>query len=88
MVYCAVPQIFVFFFRVSHSSQLVVPFTKTAAYFNSFFVSTTRLWNSLSANYVRQDSVRQFRKCIKILSFALKLLLLSYSFSAFYFVTP
>ena len=51
--------------RVSHSSQLVVPFAKTAAYFNSFFVSTTRLWNSLPANYVHHDSVGQFKKCIQ-----------------------
>ena len=50
--------------RVFHSSQLV-PFARTAAYFNSFFISTTRLWNSLPANYVHHDSVRQFKRCIQ-----------------------
>ena len=68
LLYCP-PDLFVFNAspntRVSHSSQLVVPFTKTAAYFNSFFVSTTRLWNSLPANYVHHDSVGQFKKCIQ-----------------------
>ena len=43
LLYCT-PDLFVFNAspntRVSHSSQLVVP-AKTAAYFNSFYVSTT-----------------------------------------------
>ena len=34
---------------------------------NSFFASTTRLWNSLPANYVHHDSVG---KLFKILSYA------------------
>ena len=32
-----------FFKCFPHSSQLLVPFAKTAAYFNSFLLSTTRL---------------------------------------------
>ena len=68
LLYCP-PDLFVFNAspntRVFHSSQLVVPFARTAAYFNSFFISTTRMWNNLPANYVHHDSVRQFKRCIQ-----------------------
>ena len=32
--------------RVCHCKQLVVPFAKNSAFYNSFFISSARLWNS------------------------------------------
>ena len=90
LFYCP-PDLFVFNAspntRISHSSQLV-PFAKTAAYFNNFFVSTTRLWNSLPANYVHHDSVRQFKKCIQNTFLCTQVIALVLALFCFLFCDP
>ena len=38
--------------RVSHEKQLVQSFVRTSAFFNSFFISSIRAWNSLPSEIV------------------------------------
>ena len=74
LLYCP-PDLFVFNAspntRVSHSSQLAVPFAKTAAYFNTFLVDCGIVYHQIM--YV----MTLLESAFKILSCALKLLLLS-----------
>ena len=51
--------------RVCHSKQLTVPLAKTSAYFNSFFISSTRLWNSLPPHVVLCDNIAYFKSALK-----------------------
>ena len=43
--------------RVSHEKQLVQPFARTSAFFNSFIVSSIRVWNSLPSHIVLCNSI-------------------------------
>ena len=51
--------------RVCHNRQLTIPFARTFSYFNSYFVSIVRLWNSLPAEVVCCDNVGAFKIAIK-----------------------
>ena len=48
--------------RINHPKQLLQPFAKTSAFFNSFFfISSTKLWNALPAEAVLTSSISSFK---------------------------
>ena len=51
--------------RVCHCKQLVVPLAKTSAFYNSFFISSARLWNSLPSYVVLCANVSTFKYAVK-----------------------
>jgi len=51
--------------RVCHCKQLVVPFAKTSAFYNSFFISSARLWNSLPSHVILCANVSTFKNAVK-----------------------
>ena len=55
--------------RLHHSYSLVTPFAKTAAHQSSFFISSTRIWNSLPDHVVCAPSGSSFKNRLKTLSF-------------------
>ena len=54
--------------RLHHSYPLVTPFAKTAAHQSSFFISSTRIWNSLPDHVVCAPSGSSFKNRLKTLS--------------------
>ena len=51
--------------RLYHSKYLVQPFAKTVSFFNSYFVSSVRLWNSLPNEVVLCNDVSSFKSNVK-----------------------
>ena len=51
--------------RVCHCKQLVVPFAKTSVFYNSFFISSARLWNSLPSHVILCANVSSFKNAVK-----------------------
>ena len=51
--------------RTSHSMQLLQPLAKCCSFYNSFFVHSVRLWNSLPANLVHSSSIRSFKSKLR-----------------------
>ena len=51
--------------RVCHCKQLVVPFAKTSVFYNSFFISSARLWNSLPSDVILCANVSTFKYAVK-----------------------
>ena len=70
--------------RLYHSNYLVQPFAKTVSFFNSYFVSSVRLWNSLPNEVVLCNDISSFKSNVKSIylswSFYLLLILLSQLF--------
>ena len=70
--------------RLYHSKYLVQPFAKTVSFFNSYFVSSVRLWNSLPNEVVLCNDVSSFKSNVNSIylswSFYLLLILLSQLF--------
>ena len=56
--------------RINHPKQLLQPFAKTSAFFNSFFISSTKLWNALPAEVVLNSSISSFKNSVTALYFA------------------
>ena len=52
--------------RVFHSKHLLQPLAKTVSHYNSFFISTVRLWNSLPRDIVLLDSLSLFKSSLKV----------------------
>ena len=42
--------------RTCHSYQLVQPFARCSCLYNSFFIKSVRLWNSLPASIIDSDN--------------------------------
>ena len=53
--------------RSFHSKCLAQPFAKTDSFYNSFFVSSTKLWNSLPSDIAHIDSISTFKSSLKSL---------------------
>ena len=51
--------------RLYHSKYLVQPFAKTVSYFNSYSVSSVRLWNSLPNEVVLCNDISSFKSNVK-----------------------
>ena len=52
--------------HVCHCKQLVVPFAKTSVFFyDSFFISSARLWNSLPPHVILCANVSTFKNAAK-----------------------
>ena len=51
--------------RVSHEKQLVQPFARTSTFFNSFCISSIRVWNSLPSHIVLCNSISAFKNALK-----------------------
>ena len=51
--------------RTSNCSQLLQPFAKCSSFYNSFFVQSVCLWNSLSSDVVCSSSISTFKTKIK-----------------------
>ena len=56
--------------RINYPKQLLQPFAKTSAFFNSFFISSTKLWNALPAEAVLNSSISSFKNSVTALYFA------------------
>ena len=52
--------------RVSHEKQLVQPFARTSAFFNSYCISSIRSWNSLPSDIVLCTSISAFMNALKL----------------------
>jgi len=50
---------------VCHSKQLVVPFAKTSAFYNSFSISSAKLWNSLPSHVILCANLSTFKNAVK-----------------------
>ena len=48
-----------------HCKQLVVPLAKTSAFYNSFFISSARLWNCLPSHVILCANVSTFKNAVK-----------------------
>ena len=48
-----------------YSKYLVQPFAKTVSFFNSYFVSSVRLWNSLPNEVVLCNDISSFKSNVK-----------------------
>ena len=44
--------------RISHSNQLIQPFARTSSFYNSFFISSVRAWNSLPKDVALRDTFK------------------------------
>ena len=51
--------------RTSHSKQLLQPFAKCCSFYNSVFVHSVCLWNSLPADLVHSSSIRTFKSKLR-----------------------
>ena len=51
--------------RISHSMQLLQPLAKCCSFYNSFFVHSVCLWNSLPADLVHSSSIRSFKSKLR-----------------------
>ena len=51
--------------RLYHSKYLAQPFAKTLPFFNSYFVSPVRLWNSLPNEVVLCNDISSFKSNVK-----------------------
>ena len=47
-----------------HCKDLVPPFVKTTSFYNSFFVNSARLWNSLPAHSVLSPNINSFKSTV------------------------
>ena len=52
-----------------HWEPLKETFAKTTSFYNSFLVSSARLWNSLPAHSVLSPNVNSFKSSVKSLLF-------------------
>ena len=57
--------------RVCHCKQLVVPFAKTSAFYNSFFINSAWLRNSLPSHVILCANVSTFKNAVKPFFFRL-----------------
>ena len=51
--------------RLYHSKHLVQPFARTVSFFNSYFVSSVRLWNSLPNEVVLCNNISSFKSNVR-----------------------
>ena len=70
--------------HVSHEKQLVQPFARTSAVFNSYCISSIRAWNSLPSDIVLCTSISAFKNALKLYYY----LWLFYCFIYFFFRVP
>ena len=54
--------------RHHHSFPLITPFARTIAHQSSFFISCTRIWNSLPDHIICAQSADSFKSRLKVLS--------------------
>ena len=52
--------------RISHSNQLIQSFARTSSFYNAFFISSVRAWNSLPKDVALSDSISSFKTCLKL----------------------
>ena len=57
--------LFTFHHDPNPSKYLVQPFAKTVSFFNSYFVSSVRLWNSLPNEVVLCNDISSFKSNVK-----------------------
>ena len=51
--------------RTSHCLQLIQPFARSSSFYNSFFVQSVCLWNSLPGATVSSNSISTFKTKIR-----------------------
>ena len=52
--------------RISHSNELIQPFARISSFYNSFFISSVRAWNSLPKDVALCDSISSFKTSLKL----------------------
>ena len=51
--------------RVAHNKQFIQPFARTTSFFNSYFISSVRLWNSQPSVVVNSSSLSVFKNAVR-----------------------